>query len=281
MLVVTGLLISVPIVMWGSTLVLKVVERYPAVVYLGAGVLVWTAVKMVLSEPLLAPWLQATPAAATLAYLAIPVILWLGFVSQHRQFESRIRARLAEFAASDNQVTDREAEGDDVMKKILVPVDGSKNALRAVRQVIGEYRNRELELHLLNVQPRLSRHVARFVSSGDRGAWHRAQADAAMAGAEDLLKQSGVPYRSHWVIGDRAAQICRFATDLDVHHIVMATARKNSLTRMLQDSITNQVLQDTPVPVQVVAGDAVSKWERWGLPAGLIGAGGLLLLAID
>ena len=38
-LVVLGLLISVPIVVWGSTLVLKVVDRFPSVVYLGAGVL--------------------------------------------------------------------------------------------------------------------------------------------------------------------------------------------------------------------------------------------------
>ena len=61
----------------------------------------------------------------------------------------------------------------------------------------------------------------------------------------------------------------------------MSTARKNSLTRMLEDSVTHRVLEATPVPVEVVAGDAVSKWERWGLPAGVIGAGGLLLWAVD
>ena len=55
LLVVLGLVISVPIVVWGSTVVLKVVDRFPAVVYVGAGVLVWTAVKMILGEPLLKP----------------------------------------------------------------------------------------------------------------------------------------------------------------------------------------------------------------------------------
>ena len=44
-LAVTGRVISVPIVVWGSTLVIKVVERYPGVVYVGAGALVWTAAK--------------------------------------------------------------------------------------------------------------------------------------------------------------------------------------------------------------------------------------------
>ena len=50
---------------------------------------------------------------------------------------------------------------------------------------------------------------------------------------------------------------------------------------MLEDSATNKVLESTPVPVEVVSGDAISKWERWGLPAGVVGAGSLLVLAID
>jgi predicted tellurium resistance membrane protein TerC len=52
-LVVIGLLISVPIVVWGSTMVLKLVERLPIVIYLGAGVLAYTAAHMIVSEPLL------------------------------------------------------------------------------------------------------------------------------------------------------------------------------------------------------------------------------------
>jgi YjbE family integral membrane protein len=52
-LVVIGLLISVPIVVWGSTLVLKLVERFPIITYGGAGVLAYTAAHMIVSEPLL------------------------------------------------------------------------------------------------------------------------------------------------------------------------------------------------------------------------------------
>jgi YjbE family integral membrane protein len=52
-LVVIGLLISVPIVVWGSTMVLKLVERFPAIIYVGAGVLAYTAAHMIISEPLL------------------------------------------------------------------------------------------------------------------------------------------------------------------------------------------------------------------------------------
>ena len=61
-LVVIGLLISVPIVVYGSTVVLRLVERFPVIIKIGAAVLAFTAIKMVLSEPLLAHWLASTGA---------------------------------------------------------------------------------------------------------------------------------------------------------------------------------------------------------------------------
>ena len=54
-LVVLGLLISIPIVVFGSTLVLKLVERYPFIIQIGAAVLAFTAAKMIVSEQLLDP----------------------------------------------------------------------------------------------------------------------------------------------------------------------------------------------------------------------------------
>ncbi len=291
LLVVAGLVISVPIVVWGSTLVLKIVERYPAVVYLGTAVLVWTAAKMMTSEPLLAPWFADVPVAKPLVYLAVPLVLWVGFAKNHRRFESRIHARLAEFAkqrplgASSAATVSPPVEptaGELAMLKVLVPVDGSPNSLRAVQHAIAEYqRHHELELHLLNVQPRLSRHVARFLSRHDRETWHADRAGAALAAAKALLERAGVPYTVHWALGDRAQEICQTAERLQVHHIVMGTARRNSITRMLEDSVTDRVLTTTPVPVEVIAGDAVSKWERWGLPAGVLGAAGLVIMAVD
>ena len=54
-LVVLGLLISVPIVIFGSSVVLKLVERFPIIIQLGAAVLAFTAAKMIVGEPLLDP----------------------------------------------------------------------------------------------------------------------------------------------------------------------------------------------------------------------------------
>jgi len=52
-LVVVGLLISVPIVVFGSRVVLKLVERFPVIIQAGAAVLAYTAAKMIVGEPLL------------------------------------------------------------------------------------------------------------------------------------------------------------------------------------------------------------------------------------
>jgi YjbE family integral membrane protein len=54
-LVVIGLLVSVPIVVFGSKVVLRLVERFPMIIQLGAAVLAFTAAKMIISEPLLNP----------------------------------------------------------------------------------------------------------------------------------------------------------------------------------------------------------------------------------
>jgi YjbE family integral membrane protein len=74
-LVVLGLLISIPIVIWGSTQILKLVERFPSVIYLGAGVLAWTAAKMIISEPFARDWLASQSPA--LEYV-VQVVVVLG-----------------------------------------------------------------------------------------------------------------------------------------------------------------------------------------------------------
>ena len=71
LLVVIGLGVSVPIVIWGSTLVLKWVERYPAILWLGAAVLGWTGAKMIASEPFVASVLSEQRGLRALLYAVI------------------------------------------------------------------------------------------------------------------------------------------------------------------------------------------------------------------
>jgi len=84
-LVVLGLLISVPIVVWGSGLILKWIERFPVIVYAGAAVLAGTAVKMILAEPLVKPWVDAAGGWAWLLYIVvIGAVLGAGWLAQKR-----------------------------------------------------------------------------------------------------------------------------------------------------------------------------------------------------
>ena len=285
-LVALGLLISIPIVIWGSTLLLRFVERYPAIVYVGSGVLAWTSVKMMTSEPLLKDYLAAHPLLVTALYLAvIGGVLGAGFLKNHRSLESRISARIAQFPRESAAASAHPHRNEEEvpMLKILVPVDGSRNAQYAIRHVIGEYRRHPgFEVHLLNVQAPFSRHIAKWVARKDRDDHHKAEAEAVLAPLRELLESASVPFAQHVRVGRRAETIADEAKRLKCDHIVLATARKNSLTRMVESSITNRVLDLTSVPVEVVVGDSVSKLERYGIPLGLgAGLGTLMFLAFD
>lgn len=85
-LVIVGLLISVPIVVFGSSIVLKLVDRFPAIIQIGAAVLAWTAAKMIVGEPLLDPVFDEPTMAHTIArwstyILAIIGVLGAGWYS--------------------------------------------------------------------------------------------------------------------------------------------------------------------------------------------------------
>jgi len=60
-LVVFGLLVSIPIIIWGSQLVLKLMDRFPAIITLGGMLLGWIAGTMAHSDPAVQDWLPQTP----------------------------------------------------------------------------------------------------------------------------------------------------------------------------------------------------------------------------
>ena len=98
-LVILGLLISIPIVIFGSSLVLKLVERFPLIIHVGAAVLAFTAAKMIIGEPLLASVFhqndsQVLTQSATYV-LAIAGVLGMGYwmTKKSRQHTERSSAQ--------------------------------------------------------------------------------------------------------------------------------------------------------------------------------------------
>lgn len=284
-LVVLGLLISVPIVIWGSTFLLRFVERYPSFVYLGAGVLAWTSVKMMSSEPLVRDALLVNSSILPVLYvLVVGGVLGAGWARNHRRIESRIQAKVRGLAPGlpAGDATGDAASGGPAAVRVLVPVDRTPNARNAVRHVIEQFKaGLPIGLHLLDVQPAFSGLVARLAAGRSRDDSRRHESEKALRPIRSLLDSAGIPYEVHVQAGPRAEAIADTAKRLACDHIVMGTARKNSLTRMLEASVTNRVLELTAIPVDVVAGRAISPMERYGVPAGFGGALALLLMAAD
>ncbi len=273
LLVVIGLLISIPIVIWGSQIILKYVERYPGIIYVGGAVLAWTAAKMITSEPLVKDHFDAYPGLAGLLYIAIiGGVLGGGFWINHVPARKRVAGHVVEPGVA---ALAPAAAG---VTRILLPVDASTNSLQAVEHVIGRHAaGAALEAHLLHVRVPFSQYIARFVSRRDHEAYHRQEAERALAPARALLSRAGVPHADHVEFGDKAETIRGVAERLGVNQIVMGTARKNSLTRVLEDSVTNRVLEIVEVPVEIVVGRAVSRIDTIGLPAGVSAVAAVLI----
>ena len=97
-LVVIGLLVSIPIVVFGSTMVLKLVERFPLIINIGAAVLALTAAKMIIGERLLGS-LYGVPGSANAGMqtaaqwatygLAVTIVLGGGWLATRRSRAAR------------------------------------------------------------------------------------------------------------------------------------------------------------------------------------------------
>jgi YjbE family integral membrane protein len=88
-LVVIGLLVSVPIVVFGSTMVLKLVERFPIIIQAGAAVLALTAAKMIVSEPLLSDVFGHTALRWATYAAAVAGVLLVGWLQARRSNRTR------------------------------------------------------------------------------------------------------------------------------------------------------------------------------------------------
>ena len=79
LLLTLGLIISIPLVIFGATLLMVLMERYPIIITLGAAVLGWTAGEMAVTDPSLVEWVKANahwldwigPAIGAIAVVAV------------------------------------------------------------------------------------------------------------------------------------------------------------------------------------------------------------------
>ncbi|WP_449539317.1 TerC family protein [Ferdinandcohnia sp. Marseille-Q9671] len=77
-LVVIGLIISVPIMVWGSTLFIKLVDRFPIIVTFGAAILAWTASKMIVEEPFIEDFFENAWVRYIFEILVVAAVIYIG-----------------------------------------------------------------------------------------------------------------------------------------------------------------------------------------------------------
>lgn len=143
------------------------------------------------------------------------------------------------------------------MRTILVAVDGSACAERAIEEIINMTRQSgPMDVHLINVQPRIFAEESLVFGDISRIDKHYYEAGGkALARSEQTLKAANIPFTSHRGMGPIAQTIVAKTAELNADAIVMVTHGHGRLSGMLLGSVSNKVLHLSPVPVTLVRGE--------------------------
>lgn len=95
LLVIIGLLISIPIIIWGSTLFVKLINKYSWILYIGGGVLAYTAAKMITGERKLAGLFDSSWIKVVFDILIIAGVVGIGYLVKSRRSAKAAAAKSA------------------------------------------------------------------------------------------------------------------------------------------------------------------------------------------
>lgn len=138
---------------------------------------------------------------------------------------------------------------------ILLPVDGSDNALRAVRFVIGLAKKSAAppEIHLLAVQPPIiSGDVKMFIAKEDIDGYYRDEGNKALAAARAELDAAAVKYQHHIGVGHIAETIAAYVKEKGCTQVVMGTRGMGGFAGMVLGSVATKVVHLVSCPVTLV-----------------------------
>ena len=253
-LVIFGVIVSIPIIVWGSQMVIKLMDRFPFIITLGGMLLGWIAGTMIVSDPALVnpdivkqmPKIDPNDFVRYGAGVAgALLVLLVGKWVTARQ--ARTVSPVQEPAVS--TPTGR-------LRRVLLAVDGSDGAQRAVQQLLAlrqELRDpAALEVHLVNVQRAVTGNVASFVAPDSIEEYHRERSEAALAPARAALGAAGVAFVEHQRLGPPGPIIAEVAQQQNCDLIVMGTQGLRSNTGALLGSVAQSVIEHAAAPVLVV-----------------------------
>jgi nucleotide-binding universal stress UspA family protein len=136
-------------------------------------------------------------------------------------------------------------------KKLLIPIDGSENSLRALSYVIKRAAtDKRLHIYVLNVQPALPHSL--FVTRAMIAGHHAAKSTEALMRVRRVLARTLIDAEVLVRVGDEAETIVKLARQKHCAEIVMGTRGLGSVKGLLLGSITTRVIHSARVPVTVV-----------------------------
>ena len=133
------------------------------------------------------------------------------------------------------------------IKKLLIPMDGSAAATRALKFAA---KIRDAQLLVLNVQPAIP--ASRFVSKAMIAEHQRRGADAGLSPVRALMKRSKLDGRLYTAVGDPAATIVAFAKKNRCFAIVMGNRGQGQLAGLMLGSVAHKVIYLADCPVILV-----------------------------
>ncbi|MDQ8035199.1 universal stress protein [Bordetella genomosp. 1] len=140
------------------------------------------------------------------------------------------------------------------MLKILVPIDGSESALRALDNAITMAKESAgAELYLLNVQvPIVSGHAKMFLRNNEVQEYYEIEAKTALEGALARVEASGVPFHSEMRAGQLGETIVAYANEKGCDRIVMGTRGLGAVAGLVLGSVARKVIHLADVPVTLI-----------------------------
>jgi nucleotide-binding universal stress UspA family protein len=141
-----------------------------------------------------------------------------------------------------------------IAMKILLPVDGSKHSVRAVRHVISTVDGcTGRQIFLINVQAPISApEVLSHMPRRKIEEMQNTRGEDALVSSRELLDQAGLTYVAEVLVGEIPETINRYAVAHACDKIVMGVRGLGTLGGALLGSVSARLMQLTKLPVTLV-----------------------------
>jgi len=251
-LLILGLLISIPLVIFGSTLLMKVMERWPIIITIGGGLLGWVAGEMAVTDPAVSAWVDAN---AHWLHYAMPiggavVVIAVGRWLAARASDDKEARPVVDLATGD-QHSARVVPVGAAAPRVLLVADDSEASLRAVRRFLEQLgtEREPVEVELLNVQAPVRGDVSTFIDEQAIKEMHHEQGLNALRPARELLERAGVPHVVHIGVGDLAHVVTHYAKELRARQVYLTDTERSDASTLGADIDDLHPSADVPVIV--------------------------------